>query len=397
MNLGDADAWVPRCPSFAGRMAASIRGASNAWRALRWVHFRWTFSVGTVVGLLFLVSNSSRKISRLLGHRSSVEETLWECAIALSVSITAAFIFLLGVSLAEKGDHGQPRAWIRYAVATLASVGMSTALVHALTPRVPVAALVAWYPAESQRSIDTFVFANFLLLGGLAVFVYVRLRRVKRIQAAFERVELARASAGRQVLTSRLAAMQAQVEPTFLFSTLAQIEALYKRDVAGADQMLDDLIDYLRAALPQLRGEPSTLARECELADAWLRIVRRRMGSRLEFEFAIAPDVETARFSPMLLLPLIDNAIRHGLEPLPLGGKVEIGAAGNNDRLWLTISDNGVGDPMRLREGSGLISLRERLAGLYGRDATLALHAARPHGITATIEVPRHDGPSDHR
>lgn len=397
MNLSDAGAWVPRRAGFAGRTAASIRGAANAWRALTWMHVRWTFSVGTVVGLLFLASNSTRKISSLLGHRSTVEETLWECAIALSVYISAAFIFLLGVSAAETEDRGQPRAWIRYVVATIICVGVSTALLHALALRLPVPALVGWYWPESQRSTDAFVFANFLLLGGLAVFVYVRLRRVKRIQAAFERAELARAGAGRQVLTSRLATMQARVEPTFLFSTLGQIEALHERDVAGADRMLDDLIDYLRAALPQLRGDPSTLARECELADAWLRIVRTRMGSRLEFEIAIADGVGAARFPPMLLLPLIDNAVRHGLEPLPLGGKVEVHAAGDNDRLWLTISDNGLGNLMMLREGHGLMSLRERLAGLYGRDATLALRATRPHGITATIEVPRHDGPSDHR
>ncbi len=317
----------------------------------------------------------------------------------MAVSAAVAVIFLLGVSVAEAGDNGQPHGWSRYAVATFVCIGASTLLVHVISPHVPVAALIGWYPFQGrgQTSIDAFVFANILLLGGLAVVVYVRLTRVRRSEAALAGAEIARAMTGRQVLTAQLATMQAQVEPKFLFTTLELVESLYERDVHHADRVLDDLIDFLRSAMPQLRGEASTLSRECALAVAYLRIVQARMGTRLEYAFEVPPELGSAPFPPMLLLPLIDNAIRHGLEPLPLGGRIEVRVTARAERIRLVVVDSGLGDCIRIREGAGLTALRERLAGLYGVDATLVLSANDPHGLTATIEVPRHDGASDCR
>jgi hypothetical protein len=401
MNPGNARALGLRRSDLAGRIALPVRQVQTAWRTLNRARLGWTLSIGTIIGVLFIVSNSSRKIGDLLRGASSVEETLLECAIAISVSAIVAIIFLLGLSVAEAGDHGQPHGWSRYTVATLVCVGASTLLVHIISPHVPVAALIGWYPlqslSQSRTSVDAFVFANILLLGGLAVVVYVRLTRVRRSEAAFARAEIARAITGRQVLSAQLATMQAQVEPKFLFDTLELVESLYDHDVDRADRVLDDLIDFLHAAMPQLRGKASTLARECALALAYLRIVHARMGARLEYTFEAPPELASARFPPMLLLPLIDNAIRHGLEPLPLGGRIAIHATALAERFRLVVVDSGLGDCIGLREGAGLIALRERLAGLYGVDATLVLSATEPHGLTATIEVPRYDGASDCR
>jgi signal transduction histidine kinase len=391
-----APAALPRA-DIGGRIAACARNVRDAWRGLTWTQFRWTLAAGAAGGLFFLVSHGKFEVRRLLEHRVSPASATLEIAVALGASIAVAFLILLAVSVAEYGDRGHARAWVRYVVATLAAIAASTALVHYLSPHIPVGGLIAWYQLDSQSSIDSFVFTNWLLLGGLAVFVYVRLRRARRIQAAFEQAELERVTVSRQVLRSQLAAAQAQVEPKFLFNTLGHVEALYERDAASADRMLDDLIAYLRAALPQLRGEDSTLARESELAEAYLRIVHVRMGSRLEFAFDIPMALTASRFPRMLLLPLIENALQHGLEPLPLGGRIEVRAASHTNRLHLTVSDNGLGDVTEFREGDGLTALRERLAALFGHDATLSLSATQPSGVTATLEVPLHEHTSDHR
>ena len=384
MNPGNTRALGMRS-DLAGRIAPHVLQVLNAWRTLTRARLGWTLSIGTIIGVLFIVTNSGRKIGELLRGASSVEGALLECATAISVSAVVAVIFLLGVSVAEAGDRG----WSRYTVATLVCVGASTLFVHIISPYVPVAALTGWYGQRGQESIDGFVFANVLLLGGLATVVYVRLARVRRSEAALAGAEIARAIAGRQVLKAQLASMQAQVEPKFLFNTLELVESLYERDVRHADRVLDDLIDFLRAAMPQLRGAASTLSRECALAEAYLRILCARMGSRLEYAFEVPPELGSAPFPPMLLLPLIDNAIRHGLEPLPLGGRINVHATASAERIRLAVIDNGLGDRNGLREGAGLTALRERLAGLYGADSTFVLSVNEPHGLTATIEVPR--------
>lgn len=399
MNSGNARVLDLRRSDLASRTTLSVRRVVTAWRALTWARLGWTLSTGAIIGVLFIVISSTQRITALLRGESSVEQTLLECAVAISVSVLTAVIFLLGVSVAEAGDHGQRRGWSRYVIATLVCVGASTLLVHVISPHVPVAAVIGWYTLELQHqtSIDAFAFANILMLGGLAMVVYVRLTRVRRSEAAFARAQIARATTGRQVLAAQLAAMQAQVEPKFLFNTLDLVESLYVRDVHRADRVLDDLIDFLRAAMPQLRGEASTLAQECGLVAAYLRILHARMGTRLEYALEVPPELGSAPFPPMLLLPLIDNAIRHGLEPLPLGGRIEVHATAHAERIRLVVVDSGLGDCTRIREGAGLTALRQRLAGLYGVDATLVLRPNEPHGLTATIEVPRNDGASDCR
>ncbi len=388
-----AVAALPRA-DMGHRIEGCARNVRAAWRGITWIQFRWTLAAGAAGGLFFLLSQGRFGVRRLLEHSVSPASAALEIAVALGASIAVAFLILLAVSVAEYGDRGHARAWVRYVVATLAAVAAATALVHSLSPYVPVGGLTGWYPMESQASIDSFVFTNWLLLGGLAVFVYVRLSRARRTQAAFEQAELQRVNASRQVLRSQLAAMQARVEPKFLFNTLGHIEALYERDAASADCMLDDLIAYLRAALPQLRGEDSTLARESELAEAYLRIVQARMGSRLEFTFDIPMALGASRFPPMLLLPLIENAIRHSLEPLPLGGRIEVRAVARASRMCLTVSDNGLGEVAELREGEGLTTLRARLHALFGPEAMISLSTNQPRGVTATIDVPAHEGAS---
>jgi len=230
--------------------------------------------------------------------------------------------------------------------------------------------------------------ANLALSGGLVLAVYARFQSARFAREAFNSAELERLSATREVLASRLAAMQAQIEPQFLLGTLAHVEALYERDPQAGNQMLDGLISYLRAALPQLRSARSTLAQETRLAESYLRIVQLRMGSRLAYTVDVRPGLSENDFPPMLLLPLIDDALRSGLEPLPHGGTIRITTGADGDRAHVLVADDGLSRIAEAQRGASLATLQERLRGLYGDAAHLELTTNTPQGVIATIEVP---------
>ncbi len=194
----------------------------------------------------------------------------------------------------------------------------------------------------------------------------------------------------RQVVEARLAAMQAQVEPHFLFNTLASVQFLTETDPPQASRLLGHLLSYLRAALPQMRSGSTTLGREIEFAEAYLNILRMRMGPRLDFGIDVPETLRTHPFPPVLLISIVENAVTHGLEPRAAGGRVTIAARREGERLVVTVTDTGTGlsaDP-RPGGGVGLANIRERLAALYGTRGRFTLEDAAPHGARATIEIP---------
>ncbi len=185
--------------------------------------------------------------------------------------------------------------------------------------------------------------------------------------------------------------MQAQVEPHFLFNTLASVQFLTETDPPQASRMLGHLLAYLRAALPQLRRGSTTLGQEVELAEAYLNILRMRMGARLEFAIDVPEALRTHPFPPVLLISVVENAVTHGLEPQAAGGRVTIAARQEADRLVVTVTDTGTGlagNHSPPGQGVGLANVRDRLSALFGARARFALEEAAPRGAKATIEVP---------
>jgi len=232
-------------------------------------------------------------------------------------------------------------------------------------------------------------FFDLLLVSAIGCSVYVNRRTA---QAAVERLraaELARAQSRRRTLESRLQAMQARVEPQFLFNTLAQVRELYEHDVAVAGRMLDDLIAYLRAALPHLRHSTSTLGQEIALAQAYLDIVRVRLGDRLRFDVDVPDAAKSFRVPPMMLLPLIDPLVR-GLRPDGAGGSIRIVTEAAAGRLRMSIITNGAGFVTDGQE-KNLSDIGERLHALYGDDARCELDRTREGGTRATLEMPYED------
>jgi LytS/YehU family sensor histidine kinase len=192
----------------------------------------------------------------------------------------------------------------------------------------------------------------------------------------------------KNVLEARLQVMQAQVEPHFLFNTLANVQHLVETDPEAASRMLDSLIHYLRAALPQMREGATNLGRELDMARAFLEIQRVRMGSRLDFAIDVPDPLKCRSFPPMMLITLVENAVKHGVDPCCECGNITIKAEEAEGRLRVSVADTGEGIVPKKGGGVGLSNIRERLKALYGTSARLVLEENAPRGVVASIEVP---------
>jgi len=193
-------------------------------------------------------------------------------------------------------------------------------------------------------------------------------------------------------LLAQLRLLQAQIEPHMLFNTLANLQGLIAIDPQQASRMLDHLIQYLRATLSATRAETTTLAQEFEAAEAYLGLMAIRMGARLSYRCTLPPDLRGARLPAMLLQPLVENAIIHGLEPKIDGGTVTVEASARAGLLEICVSDTGLGLPETPApakgSGVGVTTTRERLQVLYGARAALTLVPAQPHGVLARLTLP---------
>ena len=266
----------------------------------------------------------------------------------------------------------------------LASVAMTAA-------SIPVRLMVVEEPFSRMLEEPSYFVSLFLLwasIGGLAYWLF---RSVRENQ--LEREELANAECcweqlQSQMVEARLSALQAQIEPHFLFNTLANVKRLYETVPHQGREMLSSLISYLRAALPSMRQSGSTLGRELELARSFLTILKMRMGDRLDFAIHADPALGAAQVPPMVLPTLVENAIKHGLSPLPEGGRIDIAARRDGEDLLIDVRDNGAGFSSTGGSGVGLANTRSRLAALFGNRAGLSLSSAAPRGVVASLRLP---------
>ncbi len=242
-----------------------------------------------------------------------------------------------------------------------------------------------------ERSGDWLMsFAVLLILTGIIVKVVLGGKKRAERRAQVATATAAEEGLKRQLVEAQLKMMQAQVEPHFLFNTLASVDYLIETDPATASKMQKNLIQYLRAALPQMREGSTTLGKEVQLCRAFLEILKFRMEDRLQYAVTVPQGLMTAQFPPMMLQSLVENSIKHGLEPKPEGGAITISADIVNGRLRVTVADTGLGFAAASRPGTGvgLANVRERLSALYGGRARLSIDANDPTGTIVTIDVP---------
>jgi len=229
----------------------------------------------------------------------------------------------------------------------------------------------------------------FILLSAAIKIAYAG--RVKAEAKAAQAQEVAEAeSLQRQVVEARMAAMQAQVEPHFLFNTLASIDHLIEVDPPRASRMQRNLIALLRASMPAMREKATNLGRELEVVRPYLEILKVRMEERLQAQVDVSEGLYSADFPPMMLQSLVENAIKHGLEPKADGGSLTVSAEVAHGKLQVSVADTGVGFARAATAGTGtgLSSIRERLKLIYGDAAELRITANAPTGTRVTVVVP---------
>ncbi len=228
-----------------------------------------------------------------------------------------------------------------------------------------------------------------LLAGAGASWLFWNRARLAWLKAEAESEKARAAAIERQAMQAQLQMLQAQVEPHMLFNTLANLQGLIAIDPPRAQAMLDQLIQYLRATLSAARAAHTTLGQEFALLQAYLGLMQMRMGERLAIELELPEDYAALQLPPMLLQPLVENAIKHGLEPKLEGGRLSVRAQRQGQQLVISVQDNGLGLDAPAMPGTrvGLANLRERLQVLYGDQASFELRPAQP-GVIATLTLP---------
>ncbi len=235
------------------------------------------------------------------------------------------------------------------------------------------------------------IFSAFLNGLFVSLFFLVKFRET-RAEAALQKANAERHLLSKQAIEAELKLMQAQVEPHFLFNTLASVQYLTETDPPRANLLLGHLIAYLRAALPQLRAASTTLGKEVQMIEAYLNILQMRMGERLAFTVDVPAALREQPFPPNLLISLTENSVKHGLEPLVQGGSIDVTAREKDGYLVVCVHDTGSGvvngENPAAGHGLGLANIRERLVALYGERARFTLEPAAGGGAAATIMLP---------
>ena len=249
---------------------------------------------------------------------------------------------------------------------------------------------VSRYHQQASTWFKSFVSLLVLALFAMKALVGGKKRAEAETVTANEAAE--RASMQRQLSEAKMQMMQAQVEPHFLFNTLASVEHLIQVDPPRAAKMQRSLIQYLRAVLPQMRDNAliTNLGREADMVQAYLNLLKMRMEERLTVDFQIPEGLRSAAFPPMMLQSMIENAIKHGLEVKPEGGTLRIVAEVAHSKLRVIVTDDGLGFGAVPSDGTGLglPTIRERLKLLHGDQGSLTITPNQPSGVCAVIEVP---------
>jgi hypothetical protein len=328
-------------------------------------------TMSTSVGLLLMFGWTSSRSALFL--RTSV----------LGLSGTTAF------ALFEVWPRRLPRWLQRWALQVIA-VGLfmpvTTVVIYVLST--PHGAPPFWETPSRLDGWTHLTFAGLLLAPWAALAAIVRqkeaMARERELAFALERSELER-----QALDARLHLLQAQVAPHFLFNTLANVQALVDASSPRASAVLRSLTAYLRAAVPLLHEPTATIERELQLVQPYLELMQMRIPDRLQYAMNVDSSVLQVRCPPTTLLTLVENAVRHGIDPSEEGGRIDIDIERRGERCVIRVIDTGAGLHQSANGlGTGLTTLRERLQLIFGDAAQLRVTAGAPRGVTVEVDMP---------
>jgi hypothetical protein len=356
---------VPRMP--APNPPSGPRGLALV---VSWPRVRFTLGIAAVLGVLL---------------RLAMDAPL---PIVVARTIIVGLVAMLVFGLCEQWPRRLPRRLPRSAF-QLIGIVLS----------MPIAALLA-YEITTGGNPD---FANnrnrlmglaMLMFYGVLFAPWIAVGAMLKQRDAFAReqalaFQLERTQLERNALESRLRLLQAQVEPHFLFNTLANVQTLVETGSPRASSVLSSLIAYLRAAVPRMHEKSSTVGQEFELVRAYLDVMQMRIPDRLAFELRLDPAAANLECPPMTLLTLVENAVRHGIDPSEEGGRIDVEATMREQRCSVRVTDTGIGLKAKNRGlGTGLTTLRERLQLAFGQEIPLHLVEIAPHGVRAELSFP---------
>jgi signal transduction histidine kinase len=345
-----------------------------------WAFVKAVFAPGRLVPTLLCCAFAAFLFG--LGWETSLLG-LWTRVIGIGL------VLLLVFGTLEQWPRRLPRGVTRWAVQVIGvgiAVPVYTIVVYLLST--PAGDPPFW---EVESRLNGF---GLLTVGGVLIAPWVALsalvrQREARVSELSLAVELQQSELERRALEARMNLLTAQVKPHFLFNTLANVHALVETDSPRASQVLESLIAYLRAAVPKLSAGGGTLGEELDLVRAYLDLMQLRMPDRLRVEWRIAPGLETLRCPSLTVLTLIENAVRHGIDPSEQGGTVAIGIRVDGEVCRVQVKDDGVGLSHPSQSlGTGLAALRERLQLAFDASVHVALLAAEPRGVVAEVSFP---------
>lgn len=352
-------------------LATAARPAGIIAKTSRRVAVALTMSTG--VGLL------------LMSVWRSSPSSLFLRTIILGLSATAAF------GLFEVWPRSLPQwlqRWALQVVAIGVLMPVTTLLIYVLST--PQSAQPFWRDPDRMNGWTHLTFAAILLAPWTALAAIVRQKeafaRDQKLAFALERSELER-----EALDARLHLLQAQVAPHFLFNTLANVQALVDTGSPHASAVLRSLTAYLRAAVPLLHEPAATIERELQLVRPYLELMQMRMPDRLQYAMNVDPSALKVRCPPTTLLTLVENAVRHGIDPSEEGGRIDIDIERRGERCVVRVTDTGAGLHQSANGlGTGLTALRERLQLIFGDAAQLRLTSGAPRGVAVEVDMPAH-------
>ncbi len=309
--------------------------------------------------------------------------------VLLGRTLFVALLLLLVFTVSQRWPAGPLPVWLPRWLFSLIAVSLAAPLGTFLVYLVAVGGRPQAFFSSGPRLTGFFVITITALLLGLLIALTAQLReREARSRALELQVQLQQSRLEKQSVDAQLSLLQAQIEPHFLFNTLANVQALVETNSPRAAPVLRSLQAYLRAAMPRLHRGRSTLGDELGLVRAYLELMQMRMPDRLQFSLNMDPALLGADFPAMAMLTLVENAVRHGIDPSESGGQISVGGSVEGPGALLWVQDSGVGLSDTTEPGTGLRNLRTRLEAFFGADARLDLLETQPHGLRAEIRLP---------